>query len=88
VLPRALSNVSYIVAGFGFGAILPTLIALLVVMPIKGQPIAGGGDAKIVVGALILNGLWGAGTALFIKLSGPAAPSAVKDGPRTDVRRI
>jgi len=72
----------------GFGAVLPTAIALLVVMPIKGQPVAGGGHVKIIAGALILNGLWGAGTALFIKLSGPAAPSAVKDGPRTDVRRI
>ena len=87
VLPRALTNVIYIVAGLGFGAVLPTAIAMLVVMPIKGQPVAGGGDVKIIIGALILNGLWGAGTALFVKLFGPAAPSAVKDGLRTAARR-
>ena len=88
VLPRALTNVIYIVAGLGFGAVLPTAIAMLVVMPIKGQPVAGGGDVKIIIGALILNGLWGAGTALFVKLFGPAAPSAVKDALQTAARRI
>jgi hypothetical protein len=54
--------------GFTFGAIAPTLVALLIVLPLKGQPIGGGWDPQIIVGALILNGLWGLGTAIFLKL--------------------
>jgi hypothetical protein len=54
--------------GFTFGAIAPTLVALLVVMPLKGQPLGGGWDPQIIVGAMILNGLWGLGTAIFLKL--------------------
>jgi hypothetical protein len=88
VLPRAWTTVTYTVAGLGFGAVLPTAIALLVVMPIKGQPVAGGGHVKIIAGALILNGLWGAGTAFFVKLFEPAAPSPLRDGLQTGARRI
>jgi hypothetical protein len=54
--------------GFTFGAIAPTLVALLVVMPLKGQPVGGGWDPQIIVGAMILNGLWGLGTVVFLKL--------------------
>lgn len=49
-----------------FGAVLPTLVALFVVAPLKDQPIAAGGDPRIIAGGLILNGLWGLGTALFL----------------------
>lgn len=58
----------YYVRAFSFGAALPTLVALFVVAPMKGMPMAAGGDAKIIVGALILNGLWGLGTALLLRL--------------------
>jgi hypothetical protein len=54
--------------GFTFGALAPTVVALLLVMPLKGQPIGGGWDPQIIVGAMILNGLWGLGAAIFIKL--------------------
>lgn len=50
------------------GAILPSIVALFVVMPLKGLPVAGGWKAQVVVGALILNGAWGIGTALFMRL--------------------
>jgi len=50
------------------GAILPSIVALFVVLPLKGQPVAGGWKAQIVVGALILNGAWGIGVALFMRL--------------------
>lgn len=58
----------YYVRALIFGALLPTLVAFFVVAPIKHVPLAGGGDAKIIAGALILNGLWGLGTALFLRL--------------------
>lgn len=50
------------------GAIGPTLVALLVVMPLKGGRVAGGGDPRLIAGALLLNGAWGLGTALLLRL--------------------
>ncbi|MGQ0813046.1 MAG: hypothetical protein ACT4O1_01090 [Gemmatimonadota bacterium] len=53
---------------FIFGAVAPTIVAFFVVAPLKDMPIAGGGDPKVIAGAVILNGLWGLGTALFLRL--------------------
>jgi hypothetical protein len=53
-----------------FGAIAPSLVALFVVLPLKGQPAAGGGKAAVIVGALLLNGAWGIGVALLLRLLG------------------
>ena len=50
------------------GALGPSLVAWFVVMPIKGLGAAGGWDPKIIVGALLLNGAWGIGTALLIRM--------------------
>ena len=53
---------------FLFGAILPTLVAAAIVVPLKG------GDPKIflqpmvLVGALIINGVWGLGTEVILRL--------------------
>src|SRR5689334_21581106 len=51
-----------------FGALLPSLVALFIVFPLKGQPMAGGWDPKILVGALLLNGAWRLATAAFLRL--------------------
>jgi hypothetical protein len=37
-------------------------------MPIKGMGLAGGWDPKIIVSALLLNGAWGLGAALLMRL--------------------
>lgn len=50
------------------GALGPSIVALFVVFPLKGMPLAGGWDPKIIVGALILNGAWGVGVALLMRL--------------------
>ncbi|HET9441305.1 MAG TPA: hypothetical protein VFO52_14105 [Longimicrobiales bacterium] len=50
-----------------FGALLPSAVALFVVMPLKGMPVAGGWNAQLILGSLILNGLWGVGTALLFR---------------------
>jgi hypothetical protein len=53
---------------FVFGAILPTLVAAAVVVPLKG------GDPKIfmqpavILFALAVNGAWGLGTELILRL--------------------
>lgn len=68
VLSRPLKTVAFYLAAFVFGAIVPTLVAFFVVAPLKGMPVAGGGDSAIIIGALILNGLWGLGTAVFLHM--------------------
>jgi hypothetical protein len=52
------------------GAILPTLVALFVVLPLKGLPAGGGWKPDLLVGALLLNGAWGAGVALLMRILG------------------
>jgi len=54
-----------------WGALLPSLVALFVVFPLKGMPLGGGFDPKVIVGALILNGAWGFGVALFMRVFEP-----------------
>lgn len=59
---------NYWLLALALGAVAPSIIALCVVFPLKGLPMAGGGDPKIIVGALILNGAWGIGVALIMRL--------------------
>lgn len=56
------------------GAIGPSALALLVVFPLKGLPILGGPDPKVIVGALLLNAAWGLGVGLMMKLLNRALP--------------
>jgi hypothetical protein len=53
-----------------FGAVAPTLVAGLVVAPIKGQPLAGGGSVSMIVMGLSVNAAWGLGTALMMRATG------------------
>lgn len=46
------------------GAIGPTLVAMLVVFPLKGLDV----NANTVVGGLIVNGAWGLGLAVWMRL--------------------
>jgi hypothetical protein len=48
------------------GAIAPSIVAWLVVMPLKGQPIGGGWTAAGITTALLVNGAWGFGTILLL----------------------
>lgn len=49
-----------------FGAIAPTVVAMLVVFPMKGREV----EAATWVGGLILNGAWGIGVAVVMILLG------------------
>ena len=68
ILARWNGSWSYWVAWLVAGALLPSVVALFVVMPLKGMPVAGGGNPKLIVGALLLNGVWGLGTAIVLRL--------------------
>lgn len=48
------------------GAIAPTLVAVFVVAPLKGQ--AAGAGAKLFAVGLVVNGVWGVATALFYRI--------------------
>jgi len=65
---RGAPQFSYWILALVLGALAPSIVALFVVFPLKGMPMAGGWDPKIIVGALILNGAWGLGVALLMRL--------------------
>lgn len=65
---RGASDLRYWTLAAVLGALGPSIVALFVVFPLKGMPMAGGWDPKIIVGALILNGAWGLGVALLMRL--------------------
>jgi len=52
---------------FLFGAILPSLVALMVVLPLKGIPMGGGWHMSLLLTAFLINGAWGIGTGLILK---------------------
>ncbi len=56
----------YWVTAFLFGAILPSLVALLIVLPMKGRPMGGGWHPALLVTAFLINGAWGVGTGVFL----------------------
>jgi hypothetical protein len=57
----------YWLAAFLFGAVLPSLVALLIVLPLKGQPIGGGWRPDLWLTAFLINGAWGMGTGLILR---------------------
>lgn len=54
-----------------FGAVLLTLVAWLVVMPLKGEGAAVPERGAALTG-LLVNGAWGVGTALLLRAAGRA----------------
>jgi len=56
----------FLLASTIFGAILPTLVAGLVIAPLRHQPIPHSG--KMIALGLIVNAAWGLGTALLYRL--------------------
>lgn len=58
---------NYWIAAIVFGAIPLSLVAWFVVAPLKGAPVAAGGDINGLITALLVNGAWGLGTALFLR---------------------
>ena len=58
----------YWVTAFLFGAILPSAIGLMVVLPLKGSPMGGGCHLPRLLTALLANGAWGIGTGLILRM--------------------
>lgn len=65
------SHSGYWVTAFLFGAVLPSAVALLLVLPLKGRPMGGGWHPPLLLTAFLINGAWGIGTGIILKaLSG------------------
>jgi hypothetical protein len=62
------SGASYWVRALVLGAVGPRAVALFIVFPLKGLPMAGGWAPQVIAGALMLNGAWGLGLALLMRL--------------------
>ena len=67
LIDRSFPRGVYWLMAFLFGAILPSLVALLVVLPLKGRPMGGGWHAPLLLTAFLINGAWGIGTGLLLK---------------------
>jgi hypothetical protein len=65
-----LSGARYWASWIIVGALAPTLVAFFVVPPIKGEPTPELWPRFLA--GLLVNGAWGFGTALFLKLLGAA----------------
>ena len=74
VVSRYQGSSLYWILAVVLGAVLPSLVALFVVAPLKGQPAGGGGKPAVLAGALLLNGMWGLGVAVLMRLLRRAAP--------------
>ena len=57
----------YWVTAFLFGAVFPSLVALLIVAPLKGHPVGGGWQAHVWLTAFLVNGAWGIGTGIILR---------------------
>lgn len=61
-------TLQYWVLAVVFGSLGPSMVALFIVFPLKGLPLAAGWNPKTIAAVLVLNGAWGLGAALFLWL--------------------
>jgi hypothetical protein len=65
---RLPSGNGYWPVAFVLGAVPPTLVALLVVLPLKGEAMGGGWHLGLWLFGLLVNGVWGVGTGIALRL--------------------
>jgi hypothetical protein len=58
----------YWATAFLLGGIFPSLVSLLVVLPLKGKPMGGGWQPHLWLTAFMVNGAWGIGTTVYLKV--------------------
>ncbi len=75
VLARVTQRSAYWTAALVFGAIAPTLVAVFVVPPLKGQPVAV--NAKMVLIGMLVNAAWGVGSAGALSIDRREAGAAI-----------
>jgi hypothetical protein len=65
---KHVADPAYWVRAQVISAVASGSVTLFIVSPLKGMSIAGGWNPKVIVSTLILNGTWGLGTALLMRL--------------------
>jgi hypothetical protein len=60
---------AYWLAAAAFGAVFPTLVAVFIIVPLKGTPLPAP-IGKVLLGGFLLNAAWGLGTAIFYRIFG------------------
>lgn len=68
LLRRAGSAFAYWSLALVLGALVPSVVALFVIFPLKDLPLAGDWQPDVMVGALLLNAVWGLGVALLMHI--------------------
>jgi hypothetical protein len=58
----------YWVLALAFGAVAPTLGNWLVSAPLHGQPLGYGWQPRDMVTSILVNGIWGLGVAILLRL--------------------
>lgn len=66
VAPRFPRGPAYWPTAVLFGAFALSLVAWFIVAPLKGLPVAGGGQPAAIAIGLLVNGAWGGGTAALL----------------------
>lgn len=70
VVARTTRPATFWLTALLFGTLATTLVAGFVVAPLKGMPLAGGGEPKLVLTGLAVNFAWALGTTLFLRWFG------------------
>ena len=70
LLPIASPSMGYWPAAIILGALMTSIVALMVVAPLKGRAFAGGWKPGVWAFALSVNAAWGFGTGLLLRLLG------------------
>lgn len=62
------TGIRYWAAAFFFGAVFPSLVALFIVLPLKGHALNG--SWQLLSTAFLINGVWGLGTVGLLRWMG------------------
>ena len=65
----ARSEFGYWLMAFGFGAVLPSLVAFLITIPLEVKFYGGSWHWSMLLSTVVSNGVWGFGTAGMLNLS-------------------
>jgi hypothetical protein len=63
---------AYWIRALAISAVASGSVALFIIAPLKGMPVAGGWNPKVILATLTLNGTWGLGMALLMRAMGPS----------------
>lgn len=67
-----LEGLRLLLAAAGFGAVLPTLLAFMLIAPLRGQPTVTGVVPLALLAGVLLNAAWGLCTGIGLALLGRA----------------